>query len=162
MNRGGVSSSVWLLGVAVVCFGAVGAALVSQYYFEMLPCPWCTFQRFLFIVTGALALIGALMPRGLAQRLLGLLAFVGAGAGAASALWQHFVAAKSDSCNMTLADNVMQQLGLFRLAPDVFSPQASCADAAVNLLGVPYEFWSLALFVLVGLACLRVAFSAKR
>jgi len=33
--------------------------------------------------------------------------------------------------------------------PVVFAATASCADAKVALLGVPYEFWSLALFVVV-------------
>ena len=40
-------------------------------------------------------------------------------------------------------------LKLDSLLPDVFSPRASCADAAVNLLGVPYDFWSLALFIAI-------------
>jgi disulfide bond formation protein DsbB len=156
----GRSPAVWLILVAVLCFGAVGAALVSQYYFDMLPCPWCTFQRLIFIVTGLLALVGALMPA-LLQRLLALLATVMAACGIASALWQHFVAAASDSCALTLADRVMQSLGLFRIAPSIFSPQASCADAAVNLLGLPYEFWSLGLFAIAGLACARVSFARR-
>jgi disulfide bond formation protein DsbB len=40
--------------------------------------------------------------------------------------------------------------------PDVFSARASCADAAVDLLGLPYEFWSLGLFLLIGAAMLLV------
>ena len=39
---------------------------------------------------------------------------------------------------------------------EIFQPRASCADAAVKLLGVPYEFWSLALFVLTGVLALRL------
>jgi disulfide bond formation protein DsbB len=38
------------------------------------------------------------------------------------------------------------------LAPEVFAPRASCADAAVDLLGLPYEFWSLGLFVVFAAA----------
>ncbi|MBN9411243.1 MAG: disulfide bond formation protein B [Burkholderiales bacterium] len=157
MSRRGYSSSVWLLIVAVTSFAAVGAALVSQYYFDLQPCPWCTFQRLLFIVTGLLALFAAVMP-GVLQRLLALLAAAAALGGVASALWQHFVAAASDSCAMTFADNVMGQLRLFDLAPSVFSPTASCAEAAVKLLGVPYEFYSLALFAFGAIVCLRAVF----
>jgi disulfide bond formation protein DsbB len=40
--------------------------------------------------------------------------------------------------------------------PEVFQARASCADAAVALLSVPYEFWSLGLFVLIGAAMARV------
>jgi len=88
--------------------------------------------------------------RGTARRALAALATLFAASGVASALWQHFVAASSNSCNLTLADRILSALGLFDLAPSVFAPMASCADAAVNLLGVPYAFWSLALFVLCG------------
>jgi disulfide bond formation protein DsbB len=36
--------------------------------------------------------------------------------------------------------------------PAVFAATASCADAAVQLFGLPYEYWSLALFGVLGLA----------
>jgi disulfide bond formation protein DsbB len=79
--------------------------------------------------------------------------------GVSAALWQHFVAASSSSCNLTLADRILAQLGLDASLPEVFQPRASCADAAVDLLGVPYEFWSLALFLLLGVAAV---FSLRR
>jgi disulfide bond formation protein DsbB len=75
-----------------------------------------------------------------------LLALAGIGA----ALWQHFVAAASESCNLTLADKIVSGLGLDAAWPDVFEARASCADAAATMLGVPYEFWSLALFAVLG------------
>ena len=34
----------------------------------------------------------------------------------------------------------------------VFAATASCADAAVQLFGVPYEYWSLGLFGALGIA----------
>ena len=155
MPRSSASRGLPLL-VAALCFGAVGAALVSQYRFDMLPCPWCTFQRLLFIVIGLLALMCAALPRGWTTRVGGTLAVLTAAGGVASALWQHFVAAKSSSCAMTFADRVMNALGLFSLSPEVFAPQASCADAAVNLFGLPYEFWSLGLFVVCAALLVRV------
>ena len=57
---------------------------------------------------------------------------------------------------MTLADRIMGTLGLDSTWPDIFAARASCADAKVNLAGIPYEFWSLALFVLLMLAALQV------
>ncbi len=142
--------------IAVASFGAVGLALVSQYQFDMLPCPWCTLQRLIFLLIGAFALLGLVLPSNGIRRVLAAGGLMFALGGMASALWQHFVAAKSDSCKLTLADRILQSLGLFDLAPSVFAPQASCADAAVNLLGVPYAFWSLALFLLLGVACVQV------
>lgn len=141
--------------VALACFSSVGLALLSQYRFDMQPCPWCTLQRLIFLVIGALALLALLLRRG-ARRAVAGLAVLLAACGVAAALWQQFVAAASDSCALTFADRLMQALGLFELAPSVFAPMASCAEAAVDLLGVPYAFWSLALFVAVGAACARV------
>jgi disulfide bond formation protein DsbB len=67
----------------------------------------------------------------------------------AAALWQHFVAAASVSCKQTLADQIVQGLGLAERWPEVFAAYASCAEAAVKLFGLPYEFYSLALFALM-------------
>ncbi|MDE2081179.1 MAG: disulfide bond formation protein B [Burkholderiales bacterium] len=133
-------------GAIVASLAAVGAALVSQHVFDIMPCPWCILQRVIFVAIALAALPGLLPVRGL-QRLAALLMGLLAMAGVASALWQHFVAAASNSCDLTLADKLIRQAGLNELWPDVFQPYASCADAAVKLLGVPYEFYSLALFL---------------
>ena len=67
----------------------------------------------------------------------------------AAALWQHFVAASAASCDVTLAERIINALGLDKRWPEVFSAFASCRDAAVNVFGVPFEFYSLALFALI-------------
>ena len=142
--------------VGLASLGAVGAALVSQHVFGMQPCPWCVLQRVIFLAI-AIACIAGLVWRSAAGRTVAAsIAIVLAVSGVAAALWQHFQAAASASCNLTIADKIVSGwLGLDSLWSDVFSPRASCADAAVNLLGVPYEFWSLALFVLLALALVR-------
>ena len=96
--------------------------------------------------------------RGVAvRRTLASVALVLALCGIAAALWQHFKAAASASCNLTLADKIVSgTLHLDALLPGVFEARANCADAAVNLLGVPYDFWALALFALMALAAVQV------
>jgi disulfide bond formation protein DsbB len=150
-----------LVLVALLAYAAVASAVVGQYQFNMQPCPWCTLQRFLFLVVGTLALLGAALPAPKLRRVLAGLMAVVALSGASAAVWQHFVAAKSSSCKLTLADRIMQGLGLFDLAPDLFVPTASCADAAVNLLGIPYAIWSLGLFLLCALIGNRVVMSRQ-
>lgn len=141
-----------LLLIAGVSLAAIGAALVSQHVYDMQPCPWCILQRVVFATIALVALVAALVP-GRLVHVAGLaVTELLATAGAAAALWQHFVAKSSSSCNLTLADRIVSGLGLDGWAPEVFAPRASCADAAVNLLGLPYEFWSLGLFVLLGTA----------
>ena len=91
-----------------------------------------------------------------ARRALAGVALLLALSGMAAALWQHFKAAASASCNLTLADKIVSgTLHLDALLPGVFEARASCADGAVNLLGVPYDFWALALFVMIALAVVQ-------
>ena len=116
-----------LLGaMAVVCFGAVGLALVSQYRFDMQPCPWCTLQRLIFLLIGLLALLGTLLRSNGIRRVLAAGGLLLALCGMASAIWQHFVAAASASCNLTLADRIMQDLRLYDLLPEVFADGFVC------------------------------------
>jgi protein dithiol:quinone oxidoreductase len=136
--------------VAVAAFAGVGAALVSQHVYRMEPCPWCVLQRLIFVAIGALALLGLVWRGPAGTRVAGTLSLMLAAAGLAAALWQHFVAARSASCNLTLADRIVNATGLNALLPDVFEARASCADAAASLLGVSYDFWSAALFAAIG------------
>jgi protein dithiol:quinone oxidoreductase len=150
-------------GVALACLAAVGAALVSQHAFGMQPCPWCVLQRVIFLAVAAACVVGLLWRSALGQMIAASAALLLALCGVAAALWQHFQAASSASCNLTLADKIVSGwLGLDSLLPDVFSARASCADAAVSLLGVPYDFWSLALFAALAFALLRALPRAAR
>lgn len=144
------STRHWLALAGLLCASSVGLALVAQHQFNMQPCPWCVLQRLLFIVLAVLCLLASLWRRGGPRRLVSALALPLALGGMASALWQHFVAAQSNSCALTLADTIVSGLRLDVQFPEVFEVRASCADAAVSVLGVPFAFWSLALFALVG------------
>ena len=157
VNTGGLFAFV-----ALASFAAVAAALVSQHAYGMEPCAWCVLQRLIFLALGAVALLG-LVWRGRTGSLVvasdGLLLAL---CGLASALWQHFVAARSASCNLTLADRIVGATTLDNLLPDVFVARASCADAAVDLFGVPYAFWAAALFVLCAVAIVQAIRIASR
>lgn len=152
-----MSTAQWFAGIAAACIAAVGIALVSQHVYGMQPCPWCVLQRVIFVAIAIACVTGLLWRGAMGRRIAGGLSLALALGGIAAALWQHFQAASSASCNLTLADRIVSNwLGLDSLWPDVFSPRASCAEAAVDLLGVPYDLWSLALFVVIALALLRL------
>ena len=146
------SRNAWLLAIAAAAFGAVAVALLTQHAFDMQPCPWCVLQRLVFVAIGAVALLGLAWRSPFGRRVLPLLLLLLCASGITAALWQHFVAAASSSCNLTLADRIVSGLQLDALLPAVFQATASCADAAVDLFGLSYEFWSLGLFVLIELA----------
>ena len=155
-----LSPRALLTAMAAGSLLAVAAALFTQYAWDMQPCAWCVLQRLVFVAVAASALLGLLLglllPGAIGRRIGAGLAMVLAGAGLAAALWQHFVASQSASCKLTLADKVMGATGLDRWLPEVFAAYANCADAKVDLAGLPYEWWSAALFIVLLLAALRV------
>ena len=157
-----LSPRALLAAAGLACAASVGLALLAQHQFNMQPCPWCILQRLIFVVLAGLCLLGAVLPAP-PRRLVAALALPLAAAGMAAALWQHFVAAKTSSCAMTLADRIVMATGLDMRFPDWFEVRATCADAAVSVLGVPFEFWALALFAATGLVLvLNVLNPARR
>jgi protein dithiol:quinone oxidoreductase len=81
---------------------------------------------------------------------LGVVGLALAASGVAAAIYQNRVAAQEFSCNLTLADRIISALGLESAVPFLFRISASCMEAAVDLLGLPYEAWSGMLFLIVG------------
>ncbi len=145
--------------VAVLSFAAVGIALITQHVFDMQPCPWCIVQRMIFLLIGLGSLVAAVWPARHAlsvHRGVSLVVGVSATLGAAAALWQQLFAAKSSSCVMTMADQIIAFTQLDSFAPEVFQARASCAEASMPLLGVPYPVWSLLLFMMLAVAALRM------
>jgi hypothetical protein len=139
-----------LVAVAILAFGSVAAALRVAVPVRHAALP----------VVRAAALHLSRRRRARARRRLlrqpdsprrDWLALLGALRGVASALWQQFYAVSQLSCDRTLAERIITGLHLDRLAPDLFIAYASCADAAVDMAGVPFAIWSCALFVLLAL-----------
>lgn len=147
-----------LAAAAAASFLAIGIALVLQHGFDMRPCPWCTLQRLIFLLLGLSSALGAWLLRSAGPRLGAAIAALAAdalaAAGIAAALYQQLVAARSDACGLTLADRITMSLSLHEIAPWMFLADASCAEANLPLLGIPFAVWSLALFALLGCAAM--------
>ena len=147
--------------IGVLSLGAVGLAALAQYAFDMQPCPWCVLQRFIYIVVAVLALIGAFVS-GTTRRIAVGLGALAALSGVAAALWQQLVAASSTSCNLTLAERITTALQLDRILPQLFIAYASCADAAVDILHIPFAVWSCIMFALLSVLLLWTLRAAMR
>lgn len=157
------SNPVRTFGLAAAASAtAVLIALVTQHRFDMQPCPWCVLQRLIFLAIAAVSLLGMVWRSSNGTIIAALGIDLLATAGMAAALWQHFVAASSTSCNLTLADKIISGSGLDGWAPDVFAPRASCADSAATLAGVPYEFWSLSTYAMLATLAVLVLLSQFR
>jgi disulfide bond formation protein DsbB len=139
-----------LTAIGVLALGAVGLAALAQYAFDMQPCPWCVFQRLVYIVVGVLALVAATLSNTPRRVAIGL-AFLGALGGVASALWQQLRAVNENSCDLSLAERIIGKLQLDRLLPQLFEARTSCADAAVSVLHIPFAVWSCAMFAILAL-----------
>lgn len=144
---------LWL--VFALSWGGVAIALVLQHGFDMQPCAWCNVQRAIYLLVGLLALLGLVSPVPIGTVLLSL-----AGAGAAlgglvAAGFQHFVAARSDTCGFSWADRIIYEAGLDESMPWLFKATASCSEANLPLFGVPFALWSAALFIILFVILLR-------
>ncbi|MET0350020.1 MAG: disulfide bond formation protein B [Rhizobacter sp.] len=151
-----------LWGMTAACVAALALALVAQYVGHMEPCPWCVLQRVIYVVIGIVCAIAALARSPVVRVPLAGLALLLAVSGVAAALYQHNVAAASFSCNLTFADKVVSGLGLDSALPSVFSATASCAEASVSVLGVPFAYWSLVMFVLLAAVAAAVVGRSRR
>lgn len=148
--------------IALVSLGAVGAALVSQHVFDMKPCPWCIFQRVIYLVIAVVAGIGWLVRARAATLASAALVLALALGGIASAVFQHQVAAQDVSCALTLADRFLFFTGLETAAPFLFQVTATCMEAAsYKMLGLGFEIWSGLLFSLIAITAVLIL-AAKR
>ena len=146
-------ATIALAVIPIASLAAVGAALVSQYIFDMQPCAWCVLQRLIFLIIAVVGTLAILLRQPMARAALGGTIFLLAASGIASALYQHFVAADTTSCRLSLAEKIIGgTLQLDTLLPSVFGIRVDCSAGATTMLGVPYEFWSLTAFGLLGLA----------
>lgn len=140
-----------LVLIVFLSLGALGIALASQHFTGMRPCAWCVFQRVILIVISLAALVGLVAGRGcrlVAGASTILVAALGLG-GIVAAWYQYSVAAVQFSCDQTFADRFMTGSGLDAAVPWLFGIYATCMDARVDLLGVEYALWALALFVIM-------------
>lgn len=147
-------------GICLASVASLACALIAQHGFGIKPCPWCVLQRGIFILIALASGLGWLLQKTRPARQASLsLVLLLALAGLAAAWYQHDVAAKMASCDLTLADRILTGLDLENLLPSVFMVTASCSQAAAyRLLGLPYEFWSGLLylsFTLLSLQALR-------
>lgn len=140
--------------IVVVAIGALALAWVLQHRFDYQPCPWCVLQRLLVIAVALAALAGSVMPGAWSPAVASLLAAALSLSGAGVALYQHWVAARSASCQLTFADRIISTLGLADAWPAMFEATARCDEADSPWLGLPFSLWGALLFAVLGAGAL--------
>jgi disulfide bond formation protein DsbB len=148
--------------IGISALAAVFIALISQHVFDMQPCAWCVFQRFLFLCIALFSGVNCLFASFKAKVTVHSLIILTGLGGIASTLYQVNVASKQFSCAQTFADIFMTRSGLESALPQLFGIYATCADARVDLLGLEYAVWALLLFALQTIvAAMAVIFSYR-
>ena len=147
----------WFATLALGTLGLVALGLELQQLYRLAPCPFCIFQRLLYIVIGLVALLGLVLPVG---RLLwaALIAALAAG-GAAVAGYQSWMqafphlATECGYSDPTLIERLVDWLGM--QWPGLFLATGFCTSREWEFLSLSMANWSFLVFLgIVGYAAL--------
>ncbi|MEO7493759.1 MAG: disulfide bond formation protein B [Massilia sp.] len=133
-----------LLAIAAFSIGVVGVALYLQHVKDLLPCPLCVIQRYLFLAIAICALVGAFGKPRLGAG-LGLLAALGGLGVVGKHLW--VLAYPGRSCGIDPVETVLNKLPTATAMPWLFQADGICEDARDTILGLSIPQWSAISFV---------------
>ncbi|MFL6674449.1 MAG: disulfide bond formation protein B [Massilia sp.] len=143
-----------LLIVAAICFALVGAALYLQHVKDMLPCPLCVIQRYLFLAVGVCALVGALAGK---PKLGAGVALLGA-VGGLGVVGKHLyvLAHPGFSCGIDPMETALNKIPTATMMPWLFRADGLCENATDTLFGLSVPQWSAVWFVLLAVTLVWV------
>ena len=150
---------------ALVVAALLGYAYYAQFQLELEPCPLCIFQRVAMLALFVVALAAALHnPRGGGRRVYGVLASLAALAGVAIAgrhVWlQHLPPDQVPACGPGL-DYLLDTFPLSQTLRKVFTGSGECAKIDWTFLGLSMPTWTLAWYVVLGVAALWAGFRKR-
>jgi disulfide bond formation protein DsbB len=141
------SSRNALLLIAAVSIALVGAALYLQHAKDMLPCPLCVIQRYLFLGIAIFSLIGAFANKIKALATLALLCALG-GLGAVGK-HLYVLAHPGFSCGIDPMETMLNKVPTATVLPWLFRADGLCEAAQDTVLGLNVPQWSAVWFVLL-------------
>lgn len=140
----------------------VSLALYHQHFKQMEPCAWCILQRIFFVLILIVSILGLKKSFKLINKISLISTFFISLMGIITAIYQIFWANSSNSCAMSLAEKFVNYSQLNTLFPKLFEIYALCADSNVNLLGLPYAFWSLIAFIIINVLTMKALISKNK
>jgi disulfide bond formation protein DsbB len=156
---------VIFLAIFLACVGLMGFGLYLQHVEKLEPCPLCIFQRYAFVVTGAIALIAAIHgPRKIGTWIYSMLVVLSSGTGAVIAGRQSWLQRNPPNileCGPDLA-YMLDSLPLAQVLPKVFKGEGDCAKVSWKFLGLSIPEWALGWFVLFIIAAVLAIVLATR
>lgn len=139
----------WFATLALGSLGLVGLGLELQSLLRLSPCPFCIFQRLLYMVIGGLALAGFILPAGrlLWSGVIALLALLGAGVAAYQSWMQAFphLATECSYTDLNLIEQLVEWLGM--QWPGLFLATGFCSSKEWVFLELSMANWSFLIYL---------------
>lgn len=138
-----------LLLTAAACLVAIALALYLQHAKDMLPCPLCVIQRYLFLALALACLVGVAIHKAKLGAAVGLAVALG---GIGVALKHLYVLAHPGlSCGIDPLETSLNRVFTARFMPYVFRADGLCEDATTPFFGLSLPQWTLVGFGLSAL-----------
>lgn len=144
-----IPSRTLLLSIAAACFALLGTALYLQHGLDMLPCPLCVIQRYLFLAVAVACLVGAWRAP-LGATVVALLAALGGLGTAGKHL--YVLAHPGLSCGIDPVETFLNKIPTATYLPFIFKADGLCEDALAPWFGLSIPQWSFLWFGLFTLA----------
>lgn len=153
-----ITRKIDLFAFLLGCF-SLGAALYLEIYAGLKPCPLCTVQRIILLVTLLLFLIGALLPLiNFARRFYHFIVFLVASSGvtiAARHTWLTLQPAAATTLSCEANINLMLKYLPFKEAAKlIFESGGDCRLTTWRFLHLNLPEWSLLCFICLALIAL--------
>jgi disulfide bond formation protein DsbB len=136
-----------LLLIAAVSLALVGAALYLQHAKDMLPCPLCVIQRYLFLGVAIFSLIGAFAAKIKVFAGLALLSALGGLGVVAKHL--YVIAHPGFSCGIDPMETILNKIPTATALPWLFRADGLCEAAQDTVLGLAVPQWSAVWFAIL-------------
>lgn len=147
-----LTRSHWAVAIAGWVAALLGAALVLEHAFDMVPCALCLMQRLWFALAGLVAVCGVLHnPRlGIYPAATGLAAVVGGGFAIRQIWLESLPPGEAPSCGASI--EYLVESGMVGEAFKALAlGTADCAETP-PFLGVSLAVWALAGFIAIAAA----------
>jgi disulfide bond formation protein DsbB len=152
-------SRTLLLTIAAACVALLGVAMYLQHVADMLPCPLCVIQRYLFLGVAIACVLGAVTGAPRLGASLGLLSALG-GIGVAGK-HLYVLANPGFSCGIDPLQTSLNKIFTAEYLPFMFQADGLCEDALAPFFGLSIPQWALLWFALFGLALVWVLVRRK-
>jgi disulfide bond formation protein DsbB len=138
-----------LFAISSICFGLIAVALYLQHIMEMMPCPLCVIQRYMFLAIGVASLVAAISGKIREGTILALLAALGG----LYAVGKHLyvIANPGFSCGIDPMETFLNKIPTAEYLPWLFRANGLCEGATDTVLGLAIPQWSAVWFFVLTL-----------